>query len=812
MTNHKSLPASALYTHCSLEVLTFKDTSELDDLNEVIGQARAMDALHFGIGIKQEGYNLYVLGPQGLGQHEIVRDYLKVKSEEVPAPADLCYVDNFVEQNKPKYLQLPAGYGLQFKHDMKQLVEDLSSAIPGVFDSDEYQAHVSEIEEEFDARQEQAFRELKEQAKKEKIALMRTPGGFAFSPKSNGEVIEPEEYRKLSEKEKKQIEKRVEALQDRLHEILQKIPQWRKESSEKGKQLNRETALMSVAFLIDELRKKYKDLPEVIKYLDNVQNNVVENVNEFRRDEEGPGILFGQMPSRESFLRRYDVNVLVNHSGEKAAPVVYEDNPTHDNIVGRVEHLAHMGALITDFTLIKPGALHRANGGYLILDARKLLMQPYAWEALKRALYSQEIRIESLGQMLSLISTVSLQPEPVPLDIKVILIGERLIYYLLCEYDPEFGELFKVASDFSDSIDRDSDNSKLYVRMIATLIKKQQLLPFNSEAVGRMIEHCARMAEDSERFSTHVHSITDILREADYWAKDRDSQVVAKVDVDKAVDMKVYRADRIRERIQEEIKRGTILIDTDGQKVGQVNGLSVIMLGDFLFGQPARITATARLGKGEVVDIEREVKLGGAIHSKGVLILSNYLAATYCQEHPLSLSASIVFEQSYGMVEGDSASMAELCVLLSELSGIPIKQSLAITGSVNQHGTAQAIGGVNEKIEGFFDVCKLRRLSKDNGVLIPEANVKHLMLRKDVIEAVEQGLFHIYSMNNVNEAMEILTGLEAGERDENNVYPKGTVNYKVEGRLLKFAQLRHEFGENGKEKDAAKKTEPTDAT
>jgi lon-related putative ATP-dependent protease len=479
--------------------------------------------------------------------------------------------------------------------------------------------------------------------------------------------------------------------------------------------------------------------------------------------------------------------------------VIYEDHPIYNNLVGRIEHLAQMGALLTDFTLIKSGALHRANGGYLILDARQLLLQPYAWDALKRVLRSRELRIESLGQALSLVSTVSLEPQPIPLDVKVVLVGERLLYYLLHRYDPDFGELFKVEADFSEGMDRTSENNLLYARLLATLIRREKLRSLDRGAVARVIEQSARAMGDAEKLSVHLLSIVDLLREADYWADVADNDAMTAADVQRAIDAQIHRADRLRERLQERIQRGTILIDTAGERVGQVNGLSVLQLGHFAFGRPNRITARVRLGKGEVVDIEREVELGGPIHSKGVLILSGFLSGRYVVDRPLSLSASLVFEQSYGGVEGDSASMAELCALLSALADVPIKQSWAMTGSVNQHGEAQPIGGVNEKIEGFFDVCQARGLPGEQGVIIPVSNVKDLMLRPDVVEAVRAGRFHVHAVQTVDRALELLTGMPAGERDEEGNFPEGSINQRVEARLIDLVEKQRMYAAPPKE-------------
>ncbi|MCA3749600.1 MAG: Lon protease family protein, partial [Rubrobacter sp.] len=521
--------------------------------------------------------------------------------------------------------------------------------------------------------------------------------------------------------------------------------------------------------------------------------DIVQNAREFigqDREMQQPGREERTQPPQ---ARRYQVNVLVDRGGTDRAPVIYEDNPTYKNLLGRVEYMAQMGALVTDFNLIRPGALHRANGGYLILDARRLLMQPFAWEGLKRALRSRLLRIESPGQMVGLISTISLEPEPIPLDVKVVLLGDRLLYYLLSALDPEFGQLFKVAADFNEEVNRDGENDLLYARLIGTIARREGLKPFDRTGVARVIEHGSRLAGDSGKLSVHMESLADVLREADYWASQNGNGAVTAEDVQRAIDARTYRSDRLRERVQEEILRGTLLIDTEGERVGQVNGLSVIELGGFAFGRPSRISARVRMGRGEVVDIEREVKLSGPIHSKGVLILAGFLGARYAAERPLSLSASLVFEQSYSGVEGDSASSAELYALISAIARVPLKQSLAVTGSVNQHGDVQAIGGVNEKIEGFFDICRKRGLTGEQGVIIPHSNVQHLMLRQDVVEAVERGEFHIYPVRTVDEGLELLTGLPAGEPDEEGRFPEDTVNGMVERRLAELSEKMRAF-------------------
>ena len=806
MAVYQPLQPQQLHHPCDPGQFGFQTTAELQDMTEIIGQMRAMDAVHFGAGIRHDGYNLFVLGPAGIGKRSMVRQFLEKKAKDEHEPADWCYLNNFAEPHKPQALRLPSGRGVELRLHMEHLVDYLRSAIPALFEGDEYHAKANAIQEEFSKRQEQVFKELGEDAEKQEIVLLRTPDGFAFAPTRNHEVMPPEEYEKLPEQDKSRFEAAIAELQQRLEKVMRQMPQWRRERHERIKQINRETTLSAVEHMMNELRAKYADLPEVLKYLDIVQQNMVERTDDFLKQEESSTIDGMNIVTHQSF-HRYQVNVLVTNGNKAGAPIVSEDNPTYSNLVGRVEHISQFGALVTDFTLIKPGALHRANGGYLLLDIRKVLSQPFAWEGLKRAMQSREIHIESLGQIYSLVSTVSLEPEPIPLEAKIVLFGDRLFYYLLEEYDPEFGELFKVAADFEEQIERNADTHQLYARLIATLARKEALLPFDRSAVARIIEHSARLADDAERLSTHMRSVADLLREADYWARETGHAAVETADVQRAIDTQIRRQDRLRDRLYEAILRDTLMIDTQGAVTGQVNGLSVIELGNFAFAQPTRITATTRLGEGELVNIEREVKLSGAIHSKGVLILSSFLASRYARNQPLALSASLVFEQSYGFVEGDSASMAELCALLSNLADVPVRQSLAITGSVNQLGQAQAIGAVNEKIEGFFDICAARGLSGEQGVLIPAANVKHLMLRRNVVEAAEAGQFRIYAVENVDQAVAILTGLPAGEVDVSGNYPEGSVNCKVAARLAELTRIRESFAKQPRRKSSAKKHE-----
>ncbi len=800
MTSPTPLGHEALCRRVSPEQFTFATTRDLPELTEIIGQARASQAVHFGIGMQRNGYNLYVMGPSGMGKHTMVRRFLEEKAATQEPPSDWCYVNNFDHPHKPVAMKLPNGVGTRLSNDMDKFIEELSTALPATFESDEYRSRLQAIEDALKDKQEKAFGTLAEAATAQNIKLFRTPSGFAFAPMKNDEVVGPDEFEKLPPEEQKHIEEVVSNLQERLQNIIQQLPVWRKETHQQIKDLNREMTKSVVDHLIDELKSHYQALPQVITYLDQVEKDIIVNVRDFLKSEEGEGASATTGHATESFYR-YKVNPLITNGSHQGAPVVYCDNPTYLNLVGRAEHIAQFGTLVTNFTLLKPGALHEASGGYLMIDALKLLTQPFAWEGLKRALYTNQIRIESLEKMLSLISTVGLEPEPIPLDTKVVLLGDRMLYYLLHEYDPDFGELFKVQADFDEIIDRNDSNIQLYAQLIATLVRKDNMLPFDREAVARIIDYGSRHVEDSEKLTTHMRSIADLMHEAEYWARSNQREVVGANEIRQAIEQQEHRASRLREHIQEEMRRETIYIDTSGARVGQVNGLSVIGLGNYAFGQPSRITATVHIGEGDVVDIEREVELGGAIHSKGVMILSSFVAARYARKHPLSLSASLVFEQSYGHVDGDSASLAELCSLLSAIADIPIKQSFAMTGSVNQHGQVQPIGGVNEKIEGFFDLCAARGLDGTHGVLIPASNVKHLMLTERVVEASRNKQFHVWPVSTVDEAIQLLTGIEAGAPDNEGEYPAESVNGKVLARLREMAHIRQEFGEHHKHHD-----------
>ncbi|AYH44644.1 ATP-binding protein [Azoarcus sp. DN11] len=789
------LEPQQLCTRCAPELLDFDTTDALPESDAIFGQERAVEAVRLALEIDAPGYNLFVLGEPGGGRHATVRRLLEAHAGTLPPPGDWIYINNFAEPNHPHSLQLPAGRGAQLRDDMQQFVSELGQAITAGFDSDEYRARTEAIQEEFKQREESELRALGDEASDKGVAFLRTPQGFAFVPMKGEESLDPEAFNALPEEERERISKIIEALREKLHRLLQHFPRQRREMQARMRAASRETLELAVGHLIEELKERHADLPAIEAFLDKVLRDVVEVGQELREqasksDSSGPG-------EGGISAQRYQVNLLVDQDGRSTAPIVFEDHPTFPNLVGRVDQVAHMGTLVTNFTLIRAGALHRANGGYLILDAEKILVQPYAWEGLKRSLKSGQVRIESLAQVFGWVGSLPLEPDPIPLSVKVVLVGQPRHYYLLKALDPEFDELFKIGADFEDVVERTPDNTRRYLHKAASLARQQGLLPLDRDAAGRLVEYASRLAEDAGKLSTRTRELADLLREADHAARAAGQRAMRRADIEAALAARIERADRLRDAVHDAVLRDTLLISTTGAEVGQINGLAVIDLGDFRFGRPTRITATARLGDGDVIDIERKAELGRAIHTKGVMILSAFLASRYASNRPLSLSASLVFEQSYGPVEGDSASLAELCALFSALSGLPILQSLAITGSINQHGKVQAIGGVNEKIEGFFDICKARGLTGEQGVLIPQSNVKHLMLRDDIVQAATAGRFHIYPIATVDEAITRLTGVAAGEADAKGAYPEGSVNQRIEARIEELIALRKEFA-NGK--------------
>jgi predicted ATP-dependent protease len=806
-----AIPPARLRRPANLAALTFTSTAECPPIDGFTGQNRALDAVRFGSRIGKPGFNLFAIGAPGARMQHAVETMLTAASTTRPAPSDWVYVHNFAAPHRPTAIGLPAGRAPLFQKAMHELIEDLKAALPMAFESEDYQKRRGALDEVFQKKQADAFAALRGKAEAAQLVLLRTPLGFAFAPAKKGQVISPDEFRTWDGAKQAEVQKSIEALEPELEHIMHQFPAWEKARRDDVRKLNRDTAGLAIAPLIEDAKAKFADLPQVAAHLDTVRADLVENIGMFivKPDgEEGPASTMGLGGPFD----RYEVNVMVSHaSGTTGAPVVQELHPTLGNLTGRIEYMSQQGALLTNFLLIKPGAIHRANGGYLLLDARSLLMEAFSWTALKRLLKQGKIVIEDVNHFLGLTSTVTLEPDPIPLDLKVILFGDRMLYYMLAMYDPEMTEHFKVLADFEDDFDRSDANEMALASIIASIAKEDKLRPLELEAVGLVIERAARMAEHSDKLSLLTGELRDLIVEADFRAGDAGHAIISRADVQLALDEQTRRAARLRDRSQEAILQEIALIDTQGSRTGQINGLSVLELGGFAFGRPSRITCRVRPGSGHVLDIEREAKLGGPIHSKGVLILSGFLAGRFALDTPMSLYASLVLEQSYGGVEGDSASSAELYALLSALAEAPLRQDIAVTGSINQQGEIQAIGGANEKIEGFFDICSKRGLTGTQGVAIPKSNVQHLMLRPDVVEACAQGRFTIYGIGTADEGIALLTGQPAGERGADGSFPPGSINAKVEARLRAFASIRQHFGDSKPPAPALPAPEPTPA-
>lgn len=782
----KPLKIEQLQHACDSSQFTFKTTNDLPQLTEFIGQNRALNAIGLGIGITCRGFNVFAMGPIGQGKRSIVQALLKQEAKERAKPDDICYVHNFDDAKNPKFLKLKAGLGKNLANDMAFILEVLHTEIPAIFESKAYTERIKEIQEEMRTKQDHGLQELEAEAEGKGISILRTPEGFMLALIKNGQIVSEEEFQALPKEEKKSKELDMQLLQKKLGTYVEHLPLWHKELIEKVRDALKKLVMISVGSIFGDIKKKYLDHPHIQNYLATVEQAILDNPKDFLKKTDQASLL--GLEHSDTRLHRYKVNVLVDNSDTAGAPVIYEDNPTCTNLLGRIDHISQFGALITDFTQIRSGALHRANGGYLILDARKLLTEPYAWGALKRALRGGMIHVENINQLMGFTGASSLEPQPVPLAVKVILIGDRFLYYLLCTHDPDFLELFKVAADFDEDIPRSLENNLLFARLLTNLSKTDCLMPLTKDAVAAVIDFSSRLADDRKKLSTHVGKITDLLREASHVANLEKSSCIEKSHVGRAIHNQYERASRLKQRHQDYISRGIILIDTDKSVIGQANGLSVVELGGFMFGHPVRITAQAGAGRAGVIDIEREVKLGGPIHSKGVLILSGFLTGRYVKKDPLSVSLSLVFEQSYGGVEGDSATIAEAAAIISVLSGIPLKQSIAITGSMNQHGEVQAVGGVTEKVKGFFDIVQERGFIGKPGVIIPHANLDNLMLPEEILAAIEKQQFFIYAVKTLDEALEILMDREAGViRGRTKSFPKNSINGLVQTALARFS-------------------------
>ncbi|MBE6449534.1 MAG: ATP-dependent protease [Alphaproteobacteria bacterium] len=787
-----------LYTPCSLKTLSFKTTKDVENNSEVIGQEKAIDAILFAMNMPDDGYNVFCLGSEGNGKKSLALQLLKKEALSRKAPDDWCYVNNFDFSHKPKAIRLPAGKGKTFAKDIEKFINAALNILPSIFEDNNYNKQVQMIQERFKNQREEYFASLQEIAKgKKNVAILRMPTGLVVAPTKDGEVLTPETFDKLPKTTRKRILDQMSETQTKLQEAVKEVPKWEKEEKEQINLLNEQMTRDAVQGLVLDLSKKYADIPAAKEYIEHMDNDIIENVTLFldeQTEEEDALSTFIKKSKKNSLIMdRYKVNLFVHHSPRQNAPVIYLENPNLPNLVGRMERTQHFGTLTTDFSLIKPGALHLANGGFLIIEAKDICSHPAAWESLKRALKAKKIHIESAEEEAGVMSTTTLEPEPIPLDIKIVLIGEPELYYTLSELDPDFLKLFKVEANFYPKIERDEINVEKYVSLMAMLVQKYKLRAFSKNALERLIEYSSRMSEDATKLTTRLSVISDLMKESDYFARLDKSPLTERRHVEDAIRAKIERSNNSYKQSLEYIKNGTIIIKTTGKEVGQINILAVQEFGHIRFGRPSRLTCQVYLGDGKIIDIEREVELGGPLHTKGVLILSSFLASTFGQNEALSFNASLAIEQSYGPIDGDSASSAELYALLSALSKQPIKQGIAVTGSVNQLGQVQAIGGVNEKIEGFFDVCRINGLTGEQGVIVPKTNVRNLMLREDVVTAVQKGLFHIYAVSTIAEGIEILTGVPAGSLGKNGTYPKNSIygkTVKELHRLFKAANKR----------------------
>ncbi len=787
------LPATALYRACDPESLSFTLTDELPYVPMIIGQERAVEAIHFGLDIQSPGFNIFVMGPVGTGRRSILARIVREQAAQAQKPNDWVYVNHFTDPGTPRAISLPPGRGSELRADMERFNSGLVDRLLQAFETDQYAEAREKLEQQFREMQQTELVAVETACRERGFALVRSPSGLYISPLRNGELLSPELYSQLPADERAGLEHDLKLLEDMLGSAMRRWRELERRTQADIERLDREVANFTVSPLIQELRERYIDQAEVQEYLTEVLQDIVENIDIFRSAGEGDAEDDSGSLLDIPLGQRYRVNLLVDNSHGQGAPVIIEDVPTYDKLFGRIEYDVRRGATITDYTLIRPGALHRANGGYLILDAESLMDEPYVWSGLKRALFGGLIRIESPdGQQL--VRSVTPIPEPIPLRVKVILRGSPAIYYALYAYDEDFAKLFKVLADFDSEMERTAEAEATYVQFIRALCEDEHLLPFTKEAVARVIEHGARLAENQNRLSTQFGQVADLVREAAYWAQKWQHSAVSRADVLAALAQQKRRVSLGEEYARRAIVEGRHVITTTGERVGQINGLTVLSVGGYRYGLPSRITARAYIGRGNVLDIHREIQLSGPIHSKGLLTLAGYFGGQYGVERSLSMEASLNFEQTYEDIDGDSASCAELCVLISAMAEVPLRQDLAITGAVDQYGQILPIGAVNEKIEGFFDVCAQRGLTGTQGVIIPTRNARDLMLREDIGEAVGAGRFHIYAIETVDEGLELLTGLPAGGRDEQGEFPADSIHARVLARLKKFA-------EHAKEKD-----------
>lgn len=767
----------------------------------IIGQPRAIEALETGLKIKSSGFNIYVSGPSGTGKQTAVKRFLAEIAEKANAPNDWCYINNFKDPYRPRKISLPTGLAQEFKRDMRNFVTEAQNIIRAAFESDEFAQRKKIIMDKMKNKKEKEIVTLNEEAKKENLVIRLSPVGITTVPIKNGKPITEKQSELLTENERGKLREKHKKMEEKLEYFIQQIRKIEKEAENALKDLEKSTVLFAIGGIIKELMEKY-DLHEITNYLEEVKDDICENLAAFLGDEPKMPILPREM-EKPAVLTKYDVNVLVDNAEAKGAPIVIEQNPTFSNLFGKIEKETQWGTLVTNFTLIKDGSVHRANGGYLVLTARDVIMNPFAWEGLKRCLKNKEVEIEEPMDKLGLFSAKTLRPEPIPLDLKVILLDDPFVYQLLYNFDKDFRELFKIKADFDTTMEFSEENIRHYQSFIRRIENEEKLIPFSRDGMAEVLHYGCRLAEDQNKLSTHFGKIADVLRESSFYASAGNAKEVSGSHILHTIEKNHYRSNLIQEKIQEMMKNEVLAIETDGKKIGQVNGITVADLGDIAFGFPVKITANSSIGKDGIVDIEREVKLGGRIHSKGVMVLTGYLKDKYGKNNLITLSSSLVFEQSYSEIEGDSASSAELYALLSSLASLPVHQGIAVTGSVNQKGEVQAVGGINEKIEGFYETCKLKGITGNQGVIIPAINKNNLLLKEEVVNAVSENKFRIWGVNTIDEGIEILTSVAAGKETEDGKFETGSVKYLVSQRFQKMLDKMKRFAALTKDQEKA---------
>ncbi|MBN2408067.1 MAG: AAA family ATPase [Elusimicrobia bacterium] len=795
---------------CDPAIFKFSTTDDIDTGEAVISQDRAFKAIDFGLNIKSSGFNMYISGVPGTGRNTTILREVKALAQKESVPEDICCIYNFDKDDEPRIVKLPAGKGLEFRDEMEELVKELEIEINKAFSGKDYEDKKREIVENAKGEKERLSLELEEYAQTKGFAIKQTLTGLVVVPlKDDGKPIKDRDYEKMSKEEKDRLENDQNEIYNKIQDFSRKLRGIQKRINREIEELDKKIVFFIMWVLIDDIKRKYGEYERITTHLDKIIEDILENLSFFKKEEEQAAVLarlhVDEKENKRNLLNKYKVNLLIDNSKTKGAPVIIEDNPTYNNLIGKLEHRSHFGLLYTDFTMIKPGAVLMANGGYLVIQALDLLKNYYAWEALKKIIEYRKVKIESLQDIYGIISTTTLKPEAVEVDIKVILIGSPYIYHLLQIYDEDFGKLFKIKADFDTTIKRNNQILQKFAQLIAQKTREEKLLPFGRSAVAKIIDFSSRLSDHKQKLTGIIMDIADIMRESNYWARKGKHKVVDGSHVDKALQEKVYRSNMIEEKIKEMIRENTIFLDIKGKDTGQINGLAVIDLGDYMFGKPSKITAKTYMGKGEVINIERETHMSGKIHSKGVMILTSYLGEKFGQDKPLSFAASICFEQLYEGVEGDSASSTELYCLLSSLADIPLRQDIAVTGSVNQKGQVQPVGGINEKIEGFYDVCKVKGFTGKQGVMIPASNVKNLMLKDEVIKAVAKNRFHIYSVETIEQGIEVLSGMKAGKRQKNGKFPEDTFYHSVDKKLKYYADLSYKYGKDEKEPPKKKK-------